>query len=248
VAYAAAALAIAEEERAHASVTLTAAEGGAAAEEHAASSATLATTRVRRVRRRLYMTVSDWRRDEAARRIVGCDPVRGDGPNGSKRRPIETASHSDRDRVSFGGMPDPTLLEMTIESAGRRLTRPRRAVAALIDARDGAFSAADLVADARGQRLGIGRATIFRAIELLAEIGALERIDLPTGDHAYVPCGPAHHHHVVCRRCSRSVEIGDLGLAALARDIARKTGYRIDEHRLELFGLCPDCRRVGASA
>jgi len=145
-------------------------------------------------------------------------------------------------------MPDPTLLEMAIESAGRRLTLPRRAVAALIDARDGAFSAADLVADARGQRLGIGRATIFRAIELLAEIGALERIDLPTGDHAYVPCGPAHHHHVVCRRCSRSVEIGDLGLAALARDIARKTGYRIDEHRLELFGLCPDCRRVGAPA
>jgi Fur family ferric uptake transcriptional regulator len=145
-------------------------------------------------------------------------------------------------------MPDPTLLEMAIESAGRRLTRTRRAVAALIDARDGAFSAADLVADARGHRLGIGRATIFRAIELLAEIGALERIDLPTGDHAYVPCGPAHHHHVVCRRCSRSVEIGDLGLAALARDIARKTGYRIDEHRLELFGLCPDCRRVGAPA
>jgi len=35
---------------------------------------------------------------------------------------------------------------------------------------------------------------------------------------------------------------------ALARDIARKTGYRIDEHRLELFGLCPDCRRAGVSA
>jgi Fur family ferric uptake transcriptional regulator len=145
-------------------------------------------------------------------------------------------------------MPDPTVLEIAFESAGRRLTRPRRAVAALIDARDGAFSAADLVADARSGRLGIGRATIFRAIELLAEIGALERIDLPTGEHAYVPCGPAHHHHVVCRRCSRSVEIGDLGLAALARDIARKTGYRIDEHRLELFGLCPDCRRAGATA
>jgi Fur family ferric uptake transcriptional regulator len=145
-------------------------------------------------------------------------------------------------------MPDLSALEAAIEAVGRRLTRPRRVVAALIDARDGAFSAADLVADARERRLGIGRATIFRAIELLAEIGALERIDLPTGEHAYVPCSPAHHHHVVCRRCSRSVEIGDLGLGALARDIARKTGYRIDEHRLELFGLCPDCRRAAAPA
>ncbi len=145
-------------------------------------------------------------------------------------------------------MSDPSVLEMALEAAGHRLTRPRRALAELIDARDGAFSAADLVADARGRQLGIGRATIFRAIELLAEIGALERIDLPSGEHAYVPCGPAHHHHVVCRRCSRTVEIGDLGLAAIARDIARRTGYRIDEHRLELFGLCPECRRLAATA
>jgi Fur family ferric uptake transcriptional regulator len=139
-------------------------------------------------------------------------------------------------------MPDLTPLETAFEAAGHRLTKPRRALAELIDAREGAFSAADLVADARGRRLGIGRATIFRAIELLEGIGALERIDLPTGEHAYVPCGPDHHHHVICHRCSRSVEIGDLGLAAIARDIARRTGYRIDEHRLELFGLCPDCR------
>lgn len=145
-------------------------------------------------------------------------------------------------------MPHSTPLETAFETAGRRLTGPRRAVAGLIDARDGAFSAADLVADARGRRLGIGRATIFRAIELLAETGALERIDLPTGDHAYVPCGPAHHHHVVCRSCSRSVEVGDLGLAAIARDVARRTGFRIDEHRLELFGLCPDCRRASVPA
>ena len=145
-------------------------------------------------------------------------------------------------------MPDLTALETAFERAGHRLTRPRRALAELIEARDGAFSAADLVADARGLRLGIGRATIFRAIELLEAIGALERIDLPTGEHAYVACGPTHHHHVVCQRCSRSVEIGDLGLGAIARDIARKTGYRIDEHRLELFGLCPDCQRAPAPA
>jgi Fur family ferric uptake transcriptional regulator len=136
--------------------------------------------------------------------------------------------------------------ETAFEAAGHRLTRPRRALAELIEARGGAFSAADLVSDARARRLGIGRATIFRAIELLEEVGALERIDLPSGEHAYVPCGPSHHHHVVCRRCGRSVEIGDLGLSTLARQIARTTGYRIDEHRFELFGLCPDCQQAAA--
>jgi Fur family ferric uptake transcriptional regulator len=145
-------------------------------------------------------------------------------------------------------MSEQLAFEAAFEAAGHRLTRPRRALAELIEARGGAFSAADLVSDARARRLGIGRATIFRALELLEEIGALDRINLPTGEHAYVPCSPAHHHHVVCRRCGRSVEIGDLGLSSHARDVARSTGYRIDEHRFELFGLCPDCLQAPTPA
>lgn len=136
-----------------------------------------------------------------------------------------------------------------IEGAGYRLTGPRRALADLITAREGStFTAADLVADARSRRLGIGRATVFRAIEILESIGALERIDLQNGEHAYVACVPTHHHHVICARCARTTEIGDLGLASVAREVARRTGYRIDEHRLELFGLCPACQGTATPA
>ncbi len=130
-----------------------------------------------------------------------------------------------------------------LENAGYRLTAPRRALAELIAARDGStFTAADLFAEARSRGLGIGRATIFRAIDLLERVGAVERLDRPTGEHAYVACVPAHHHHVICARCDRSIEVGDLGLGAVAREVARRTGYRIDGHRLELFGLCPACQ------
>jgi Fe2+ or Zn2+ uptake regulation protein len=136
-----------------------------------------------------------------------------------------------------------------LDRAGYRLTAPRRAVAELIATRDGYFTAADLVEDARTRRLGIGRATIFRSIELLSSVGGLERVDLPTGRHVYVACEPArHHHHVICSRCARSMEIGDLGLGEIAREVAARTGYRVDEHRLELFGLCPACQRAGAQA
>ena len=90
-----------------------------------------------------------------------------------------------------------------MDSAGYRLTEPRRAVAELIAAREGHFSAADLIDDARVRRLGIGRATVFRALDLLTELGVLERLDLPNGEHAYVPCEPVHHHHVVCSVCGR---------------------------------------------
>jgi Fur family ferric uptake transcriptional regulator len=127
--------------------------------------------------------------------------------------------------------------------AGYRLTGPRRAVADLIVARDGHFTAADLVDDAASRRLDMSRATIFRTLEVLEGVGAIERIDLPSGDHAYISCEPAaHHHHVVCGRCGRASDVDDAGLAAVVGRIATDTGYRIDEHRLELFGLCPSCQ------
>jgi Fe2+ or Zn2+ uptake regulation protein len=89
---------------------------------------------------------------------------------------------------------------------------------------------------------------VFRAIELLVSVGAVERVDLQSGEHAYVACVPTHHHHVICSRCANTTEIGDLGLGAVAREVARRTGYRIAEHRLELFGLCPACQRSTTQA
>ena len=140
-----------------------------------------------------------------------------------------------------------TASATALEDAGYRLTDARRAVTALIASREGHFTAADLVAEARARRLGIGRATIFRTLDVLAELHAVERLDLPNGEHAYVVCEPTHHHHVVCSSCGRTTDIDDSGLRTVVRDIARRTGYRIDDHRLELFGLCADCRAQGGT-
>ena len=132
--------------------------------------------------------------------------------------------------------------QTALDHAGYRLTEARRSIADLIAARDGHFTAADLVADARARRLGIGRATIFRTLDVLADLHAVERIDLPSGDHAYVACEPVHHHHIVCSNCGASRDVHDAGWRAVVRDIERRSGYRIDDHRLELFGICPDCK------
>jgi len=144
-------------------------------------------------------------------------------------------------------MTDPDLLMQALERGGHRLTEPRRQVAALITARRGHFAAADLVDDAHRRGAGVGRATVFRTLELLADLEAIERIDLPSGEHAYVACEPAHHHHLVCSSCGRSAEVVDGDLAKTVERIGRRTGYRIDSHRLELFGLCPVCQRRGTA-
>ena len=135
-----------------------------------------------------------------------------------------------------------------LEEGGYRLTAPRRVLAGLIAGQAGHFTADDLLDVARRRRLGLGRATIFRALDVLAEIGVIERLDLPSGEHAFVACQPAHHHHVVCASCGRATWVADHGLEEVAAEIGRKTGYRIATHRLELFGVCPDCQAADRQA
>jgi Fur family ferric uptake transcriptional regulator len=134
-----------------------------------------------------------------------------------------------------------------LEGAGHRMTRSRRVVAELIGSREGAFEAADLVADSKRRQLGVARATIFRTLELLTEVGAVERLDLPSGDHSYVRCDSrVHHHHLVCTRCQRSVDLEGIGMTPIISEIERQTGYRVDGHRVELFGLCPACQAASS--
>ena len=117
-------------------------------------------------------------------------------------------------------MTQPEPYETALGAAGYRLTGPRRAVAGLIAGRSGHFTSADLLADARAQQLGIGRATVFRALDVLLELGAVERIDLPSGEHAYVACEPTHHHHVVCDRCGKVAAFGDTDIRPCRDDDA----------------------------
>jgi Fur family ferric uptake transcriptional regulator len=141
-----------------------------------------------------------------------------------------------------------TAITDELHRRGHRITAPRRIVADLIAQHDGPFTAADLALGAEDPGSGVSRATLFRALDLLTELGLVERLDLPSGDHAYVACAPAHHHHVVCSGCGRSTDVADSGLATVVEEVARQSGYRIDVHRLELFGRCPSCQAGMGSA
>jgi Fur family ferric uptake transcriptional regulator len=136
-----------------------------------------------------------------------------------------------------------------LERAGYQATPNRRLVAELVAATGGHFTAADLLERGRRERVNIGRATIFRALELLTSLRVVERLDLPSGSHAYVVCDPdEHHHHLVCSTCGKSQDVADGELARLVDEIAKRNGYRIETHRLELFGTCPECAAIEAAA
>jgi Fur family transcriptional regulator, ferric uptake regulator len=133
------------------------------------------------------------------------------------------------------------LLE-ALGRTGHRLTTPRRALATLIAGREGHFTADDILAESRRARTGLGRATVFRGLDTLSDLGVIERLDLPNGDHAYVACRPAHHHHVVCSICGRSTSVEGCGMEEVAEQVVRRTGFVVDTHRIELYGTCRECR------
>lgn len=129
-----------------------------------------------------------------------------------------------------------------LERAGYQATPNRRLVADLVASTNGHFTAADLLERGRREQVKIGRATVFRALDVLASLNVVERLDLPSGAHAYVVCEPdKHHHHLVCSGCGRSEDVADGELGALVDEIGRRHGYLIESHRLELFGTCPAC-------
>jgi Fur family ferric uptake transcriptional regulator len=129
-----------------------------------------------------------------------------------------------------------------LERAGYQPTPSRRLVVRLVAASGGHFTAADLLERGRRERVRIGRATVFRALDLLASLRVVERLDLPSGAHAYVVCDPdEHHHHLICSGCGRSEDVADGDLARLIDEIGQRNGYLLEAHRLEIFGMCPKC-------
>ena len=141
-------------------------------------------------------------------------------------------------------MVDVVPLLAALERSDYRMTEPRRTVAALVADQPGHFAAADLV-EARGARdLDVGRATIFRTLDVMLELGLVERLDLPV-----------RRARLRRLRTAPPPPRGVLGAAAAREDIddaraaARSSATShdgpataIDAHRLELFGLCPDCQ------
>jgi len=131
------------------------------------------------------------------------------------------------------------------DEMSQRNTRPRRLIAERLTelAASGVdFTTDDLWHDVRKVEPSLGRATVFRALEKLVELGMLDRIDFADGTHHYRVCSDRHHHHLTCTRCHRVVEI-DLCLPSeqLAA-IQNQTHFNIEGHSLTLFGQCEHCR------
>ena len=91
----------------------------------------------------------------------------------------------------------------------------------------------------------LGLVTVYRTLNLLAELGLVRRVHREDGCHGYLLASPGHRHALICRGCSRAVEfLGEDDIHALIGRVEAETGYQVDGHLLQLFGLCSDCQEA----
>ena len=129
---------------------------------------------------------------------------------------------------------------------GYRSTAPRLAVVRSVLQYDRPFTAEQLVALVRSADGSLGRATVYRTLEILASIDVVTRILQPGGHPAYVVGSPGHRHHLVCSGCGSTVAFTACPVDELVKDLHRNTDYAISGHLLEVFGVCPSCQRPDA--
>lgn len=131
----------------------------------------------------------------------------------------------------------------SLDAAGYRRGTARRAVVELLERQECAVTALDLEASLRKTGGGVGRASIYRVLEQLEELGLVQRLEVSRGTASYERVEPSgsHHHHAVCRRCGRVEPFEDQALERAIARVCGKVGYEIAEHDVVLRGLCPRC-------
>ena len=141
-------------------------------------------------------------------------------------------------------MPSADTFEHTLARGGYRLTGPRRVLLDAMQDLGDHFVADDVVAAAPS----VGRATVFRTMRLLQELGVVCQVVLDDGATAYRLASSGHHHHLVCSDCGAVSDFASGDVEELLAGIARRTGYQIDAHRLEVYGRCAACQARAAEA
>jgi len=128
-------------------------------------------------------------------------------------------------------------IEALCAEKGLRITEQRRVIARVLSEADDHPDVEALHARASAVDSGISIATVYRTVRLFEEAGILERHDFGDGRSRYEAAADDHHDHLIDVETGKVIEFVDEELEELQRRIAEKLGYRLVDHRMELYGV-----------
>lgn len=131
----------------------------------------------------------------------------------------------------------------TLRAAGHRRGGARTAVVEALAGHDCAVTALDLDDELRRRRPRVGRASIYRALEQLEQLGLVQRIEAGGDAAGYERVEPDghHHHHAICRDCGRMVPFEDASLERAIGKLSESMDFDVTEHDVVLRGHCSRC-------
>ena len=131
----------------------------------------------------------------------------------------------------------PIDIEALCAEKGLRITDQRRVIARVLGESDDHPDVEALHERASAIDPGISIATVYRTVRLFEEAGILERHEFGDGRSRYEAAAEAHHDHLIDVESGKIIEFVDPELEALQKIIAEKLGYRLVDHRMELYGV-----------
>jgi Fe2+ or Zn2+ uptake regulation protein len=137
--------------------------------------------------------------------------------------------------------------EDILEQNGYRLTKPLTAVIGVMAASTRALSPMEVFDTARESYPKLGLVTVYRSLEKLEEIGLVQRVHQPDECSSYIAARAGHQHLLICQSCGLTRYFSGDNLETLISAVEQETGFAIQAHWLQLFGLCENCQSARAS-
>jgi len=135
------------------------------------------------------------------------------------------------------------LFHSRLRDRGLKSTSPRDDIARVFFELGRHVSAEELYVEVKKINPHVGYATIYRTLKLLKECELLTERHFDEDQARFEVAGEHHHDHFICEQCGKIVEFEDDAIERMQQDIARKLGVVLTRHKLELYGLCAECRR-----
>lgn len=137
------------------------------------------------------------------------------------------------------------MTAVAVNQPARRTTRQQVAVAEQLRDQEDFVSAQELHSSLKDGGESVGLATVYRILQNMAADGELDVLRAPDGEFIYRRCSTGHHHHLVCRRCGRAVEVEGPQVERWAAAVSAEHGFTEVEHTVEIFGVCAECAAKG---
>lgn len=153
--------------------------------------------------------------------------------------------------IKRGSMPRYGRWHHRLSGQGTRWTAPRQTILDLLSQTDKHMSAKDVYAALHKTYPALGLTTVYRTLDLLVRMGLLNKLSFGTGESRYEfrsGKDESHHHHLICIQCGTIIDYTDFVDEELElvkkteASLAKKHDFKIMDHNIEFYGLCPDCK------